>query len=82
MFVCEKGLAIDGEIKSLLSEGSLVTIVFCFNSRSCLESGTSVIGTRWGRVLLLGNVFVLNEVKDGGAGLFFMVFRAMEDSLE
>lgn len=82
MFVCEKGLAIDGEIISLLSEGSLATIAFCFNSRSCLESDTSVIGARGGRVLLVGSVLVLNEVKDGGAGLFFMVFRAMEESLE
>ena len=39
------------------------------------------MGTSWGSVLFLYSGFVLNEGNDGGAGLFFIVFKVTDESL-
>lgn len=49
--------------------------------KSCLPSDTSAMGTSSGSVLHLDCEFMLSEGKDGGAGLFFIVFKVIEESL-
>ena len=81
MFVCEKGLAIDEGVKSLLPDNSFSAITRCFNPKSCLPSDTSAMGTSSGSVLHLDCEFMLSEGKEGGAGLFFIVVKVIEESL-